>query len=204
MSTLKEKYDKILSEREIIIKQINELKNSDILKRYFDLCNQNEQLVSQQKELYKKMKIEEYSSCNHIWVNTLHDYDSHEGRSYNYHGCIKCGLDQRVFYMYEQCHNLDWFTLEQRVMYDFMYGGAYRSGIDTKVLCDLDLAKAIYSKIKEAHPYIDDETTRKYFEIALDNIRKIKVNAERKESRAKRLLLSPKFNKWTGWDVSSR
>ena len=68
---------------------------------------------------------------------------------------------------------------------------------------DLDLAKAIYSKIKESHPDIDDETARKYFEIALDNIRKIKVNDERKVSRAKRLSLSPKFNKWTGCDVSS-
>lgn len=113
MNTFKEQYDKIVSDRVTIVAQINELKKSEVLKRYFDLCSQNDQLLSQQKELYKQMKVEEYSSCNHIWVNTLHDYDSHEGRSYNYHGCIKCGLDQRVFYMYEQCHNLDWFTLEQ-------------------------------------------------------------------------------------------
>ena len=130
----------------------------------FDLYNKNEQLVCQQKDLYKQMKIDEYSFCNHIWVNTLHDYDSFEGRSYNYHGCIKCGLDQRVFYLSEQ----------------------YR---------DLDLAKAIYSKIKEAHPDIDDETARKYFEIVLYNIRENKVSDERK---AKRLSLSPEFNKWTG------
>ena len=82
-------------------------------------------------------------------------------------------------------------------MYDFMYGGVYRSGIDTKMFCDLDLAKAIYSKIREAHPNIDDETARKYFEIALDNIRNIKVTEERKANRAKRLLLIPGFNRWT-------
>ena len=83
-------------------------------------------------------------------------------------------------------------------MYDFMYGGVYRSGIDTKMFCDLDLAKAIYSKIREAHPNIDDETARKYFEIALDNIKNIKVSDERKTSRAKRLSLSLKFYKWPG------
>lgn len=104
--------------------------------------------------------------------------------------------------MKTQWHDLDWFTLEQRVMYDFLENYSYRSGIDTHVSCDLDLAKAIYSKIKEAHPDIDDEIARKYFEIALDNIRKIKVNDERKVSRAKRLSLSPKFNEWTARDIN--
>ena len=203
MSTLKEQYDKILLERKELITQINELAEDEKVKLYFELCKKNDQLTNQQKDLYKQMKVEEYSSCDHIWVNTLHDYDSGEGRSYNYHGCIKCRLDQRVFHLREQYHGLDCFTLEQRVMYDYMYGGAYRSGIDTKVLCDLDLAKAIYSKIKESYPDIDDETARKYFEIALDKIRKIKVNYERKVSRAKRLSLGSKFNKWTGWNVSS-
>ena len=68
--------------------------------------------------------------------------------------------------------------------------------METKLVCNLDLAKAIYSKIKEAHPDIDDETARKYFEISLDDIRNIKVNDERKKSRAKRLSLNPDFNKW--------
>ena len=49
---------------------------------------------------------------------------------------------------------------------------------------------------------IDDETAYKYFEIALDNIRNIKVNNNRKNSRAKRLSLIPNFKKWNSSDVS--
>ena len=199
MGSLKEQYDKIVTERKELIEQINALADDKTVKKYFELRSQNDKLSNQQRDLYKQIKIEEYSSCNHIWVDTLHDYDSWEGRSYNYCGCIKCGLDKRV--LMESYHNLAWLTLDQRIMYNILRNHSYRAGIDTNLLCDLDLAKAIYSKIKEVHPDIDDETAIKYFKVALHNIRDIRVSEERKVSRAKRLLLKPDFNKWTGWDV---
>lgn len=197
MEDLKEQYNHIVSERQTIIDQINVLAENETVKEYFALREQNDKLASQQKDLYKQIKVGEYSSCNHIWVNTLHDYDSWEGRSYNYHGCVKCGLDKRVFHLMERFHSPDWLTLDQRIMYDYMKNHSYKSGIDTNLLCDLDLAKAIYAKIKEVHPDIDDETAVKYLKVALHNIRDTKVSDERKESRAKRLSLKPEFNKWT-------
>lgn len=205
MENLKTKYDQIVSERKGLIEQINVLAEDETVKKYLQLRSQNDKLANQQKDLYEQIKVEEYSSCNHIWVNTLHDYDRWEGRSYNYCGCIKCGLDRRVFHLMEGYHSsLDWLTLDQRIMYDFMAGRhtTYGTGINTHILCDLDLAKAIYSKIKEVHPDMDDETAIKYFRAALHNIRGTKVNEERKVSRAKRLSLNPQFNKWTGRDVS--
>ena len=186
MDTQKNNITKITSEKERIEEQIHELKNNDVVKRYFDLCNQNEQLAKQQKDLYKQAKVEEYSSCNHIWVNTFHERDSYERRSYNYHGCIKCGLDEKVFYLRDQIYNIDIFTPEQRIMYDFMQEHSYHNGIVTKIFCNLDLAKAIYSKIKETYPDIDDETAKEYFEIELDK--------ERKTNKAKKLSLNPNFN----------
>ena len=202
MEDLKEQYNHIVSERQTIIYQINVLAENETVKEYFALRKQNDKLASQQMDLYKQIKVGEYSSCNHIWVNTLHDYDSWEGRSYNYHGCVKCGLDRRVFHLMEILHSPDWLILDQRIMYDYMKNHSYKSGIDTNLLCDLDLAKAIYAKIKEVHPDIDDETAVKYLKVALHNIRDTKVSDERKESRAKRLSLKPEFNKWTGSDVS--
>lgn len=202
MEDLKEQYNHIVSERQTIIDQINVLAENKTVKEYFALRKQNDKLASQQKDLYKQIKVGEYSSCNHIWVNTLHDYNSWEGRSYNYHGCVKCGLDKRVFHLSERFHSLGWLTLDQRIMYDYMKNHSYKSGINTNLLCDLDLAKAIYAKIKEVHPDIDDETAVKYLKVALHNIRDTKVSDERKESRAKRLSLKPEFNKWTGFDVS--
>ena len=74
-------------------------------------------------------------------------------------------------------------------------------GVETEVACDLDLAQAIFSKIKEVHPDIDDTTAIKYFEIALDDIRNIKVSDERKVGRAKRLSLKPEFKRWSYDDV---
>lgn len=202
MENLKDKYNQVVSERKDIIDKINVLSENETVKEYFSLRQQNDELAHEQNNLYKQIKVGEYSSCNHIWVNTLHDYDSWEGRSYNYHGCVKCGLDKRVFHLMESYHSPDWLTLDQRIMYDFMRNRSYGSGIDTNLLCDLDLARAVYAKIKEVHPDIDDETAVKYLKVALHNIRDTKVSDERKESRAKRLSLKSGFNKWTGFDVS--
>ncbi len=201
MENSKAEYERIVAKRKELIEQLNVLADDEVVKQYFNLRRQNDDLIRKQNVLYKQIKVGEYSSCNHIWVNTLHDYDSCEGRSYDYHGCIKCGLDRRVFYLMQSYHNPDLLTFDQRIMYDFFREKSYRAGTDTGLLCDLDLAKAIYAKIKETHPDIDDETAIRYFNVALHSIRDTKVNEERKVSRAKRLSLSPKFNKWTSEDV---
>lgn len=197
MSTLEEEYKKIELERKKCIKQINELENDEKVKTYFNLCQKNDQLASQQKELYKQIKNEEYSTCNHIWVTTLHNYDGIEGRSYNYCGCIKCGLDQSVLHIMDNCNSLNCLTLEQQAMYNYMNNNYYyKTGINIKMLCNLDLARAIYRKIRFHNQNINDETVRKYFEIALYNIRNNKVTEERKTNRAKRLSLYENFNNW--------
>lgn len=196
MKNLKEQYDEIVTERKKIIDQINFLVNDEKVKKYLELCNRNMDLKRLQKKIYKQVKVDEYSLCNHIFVNILCEYDMVEGRSNNYCGCIKCGLDQRVFSLMNLYGKVDLLTFDQQIMYSFMKNRSYINGIDTKVSCDLELAKAIYSRIKEVHPDIDDETARKYFEIALNDIRRIKVNNERKASRIRRLKLNSGFNNW--------
>lgn len=211
MGNLKKKYEDIVSKRKEIIDQIEILKNDEKIIKYFELCSKNQIYQDEQKQLYKEMKYEEYSTCNHIWVKTLHEHDSYESRSYDYFGCMKCGLDQRAFLSAERRFSIDNFLqdsvplTEERIMYNFMTEHrSYASEIDyDSVLCDLDLAKAIYSKIKQAHPDIDDETIKYYFKSALKDMREIKVNDERLVSRAKRLSLNPNFNKWNGRNVKS-
>ena len=110
-------------------------------------------------------------------------------------------MDRRVFHLIENSQSLEELTLDQKIMYDFMMNHFSNRGIDSKLLCDLDLAKAIYAKIKEVHPDIDDKTAIRYLKVALHNIRDTKVNDERKASRAKRLSLKSSFNKWSGSDV---
>ena len=132
------------------------------------------------------MKFEDYTSCNHVWVNTFNHYDIQEGRSYKYYGCVKCGLDRGIFYWIDNGEEL---TFDQRIMYDFISFRSYNDGIYTDILCDLDLAKAVYAKIMEAHPDIDDETAIKYLNVAINDIKNIEVSDERKKDRAKRLSL---------------
>lgn len=195
MSDLKREYDEIIEQKQKIVEQINELKENDAVKKYFELVKLNENLDEQQLVLYNKMKNEEYDSCEHILVYSEIEHDRCEGRTYKSCACIKCGLNNNVLN-----REREYLSLQRKVMYDYL-SKKYLNGKKTKIVCDLDLARAIYSKIKEKHPDIDDSTAVKYFEIALDDIRKIKVSDERKMNRAKRLSLDSRFKSWNAIDV---
>lgn len=195
MSELKKEYEKIKEQRAVVIDELEQLKNNEIVRRYLKLKEENDNLYGKQLKLYDSIKREEYDECKHILVYSKIEYDRHEGRTYRNCGCIKCGLDDSVL-----DEERDWLTNTQKIMYDYLRKN-YLKGIKTDILCDIDLATSIYSKINEAHPDIDDETAIKYFEIALDNIRNIEVNDERKISRAKRLSLNPKFRRWNSRDI---
>lgn len=131
---------------------------SEVIEGWFELLKQSDIQIED-----KKIRDEEYLSCNHIYISLNNDFNI----------CMKCGLVK-----------------------SFVLPPDYCDGIYTNILCDIELARAIYSKIKEAHPDIDDETATKYFKVALFDIRNIVVNKDREKSRAKRLSLNPKFNRW--------
>ena len=142
------------------------------------------------------VKKEEFSKCSHIWIPVSKNVDYYEGRSDIDYGCMKCGLDQRVL----SVSNPEFLSDDDKIMYNYLCQHyAIHQGIKSHTLCDLDLAHAMYSKIVEYHPEIDDVTALKYFEIALDNMRNIRVNDDRKESRVKRLMLKPGFHNWGGY-----
>lgn len=58
---------------------------------------------------------------------------------------------------------------------------------------ELKLAVAIIKKIKAAHPDIDEETTIRYIQKALYDMKNQEVNYDRRKGRAKRLALEPEF-----------
>lgn len=62
--------------------------------------------------------------------------------------------------------------------------------------CNLELAHAIYTRLKEEYPGRPDEAIARYFTAALYMIQKYPVSEKRKAGRAKRLGLSEDFNKW--------
>ena len=95
----------------------------------------------------------------------------------------------------------DQLSLDEQIMFDFLSNKALKKENVTDIECDLELARAIYNKIMEAHPKISDKKAIKYLGIALDNIRNIDMTEERKESRVKRLGLRKDFNDWQKDDV---
>ena len=188
-------YKKITKLKNEIQNQIQSLEDEDIIKQYLNLLIQKENINQKQKDLFKKIKNEEYSSCTHLWVETITDYNNSK-TPFRYHSCVKCGLDQGVIYLINHGQNL---SFEQKIMYDFLKNQNLDNQITT-TKCDLELALSLYNKIKENHPNIDDRVMRKYMEIALDNMRQ-NENAQRKEKRIKRLNLTPKFNRWKERDI---
>lgn len=193
------KYQKVVTKREKILDKIQQLKENEILKKYLELTEKNTALYYEQIALYKQIKYEEYKNCKHILVQSK--IKQMENTYIRRYGCIKCGLDSSVI----DCKKEDILTPEQEVMYYYLVGEKKRelSGNNpyTDIRCDLELARAIYSKIVENNPGISDEVAFKYFTKALDNIRDIEVNEEREKSRAKRLSLAPNFNRWSAGAV---
>ena len=198
MDNLKKEYKEIKEQRNKVIEEIKPLKENEIVKRYFELKKQNDALYEKQLDIYQKMKKEEYKGCNHILVYSEIEYDRYEGRKYRSCGCIKCGLDESVRNKVRK-----YLPFFEQVMYDYLRDINLIGirGNETNITCNLALAQAIYSKIKETHPDIDDDKAIKYFSIALDNIRNIDVSEERKVNRAKRLSLNPNFKDWYSSNV---
>ena len=197
MIFLDDEYNRIFEEMGTIRKRLNELEEDKKIQEFLRLKRDYEILSKEKNRIYKVMKYEEYERCQHILVYTKITKDV-RGRIQKSCGCIKCGLDDRVLH-----NKTSEVFYDQKVMYDFLKEKSPWGvqGKDSGYACSLPLARAIYSRIKEVHPDIDDKTALKYFEIALDNIRKIPVSKNREFKRAVRLSLCGQFNKWYEQDV---
>lgn len=196
MSDIRKNYEEMLSEMKKINSRLEELMEDKQVQEYLTLDDQRLKLESELSELYTVMKKEEFSKCSHIWIPVSKNVDYYEGRSDIDYGCMKCGLDQRVL----SASYPEFLSVDDKIMYNYLRQHyAIHQGIKSHTLCDLDLARSMYSKIVEYHPDIDDSTALKYFEIALDNMRNIRVTDDRKESRVKRLMLKPGFHNWGGY-----
>ena len=128
------------------------------------------------------------------------------GKNTTYCTCIKCGLDEGVNYDYYGNLSEDEYEA-MKAYFNKTHFGWLRNlsnEASSTEYCDGELAQAIYKKIKEVHPDIDDKTAIKYFEIALENMRENNITDEQKEKTAKRLSLRRNFNKWNEDDVITR
>lgn len=183
-------------------KSLSKIEKDKKVQLYINLKHRYENLLNLENKLYKKMKYEEYSKCNHILVYSKENKDEKTSTLYTYCGCIKCGLTDLVL---SRKYVNKGLSGKEKVMHDYLADNhiIYLLGKQLPVSCDLSLAQSIYKRIKEAKPDLDDDTICEYFERALAHIRNNKVNEYRKNNRAKRLSLDPDFNKWNSDDISN-
>ena len=192
MENVKKQYEEIVEKRKKVLEELLPLSENEVVKRYLELTKLEEELSEEEKTLYTKMRKKEFGTCKHLTIYTKVCTDTYEGKTYHEVGCMKCGADTYIL-NYER----KFLSSSEQAMYDYLksYSNVLFNS-KPSVTCDLELAKAIYKKIYEKYPDIDDKTANKYFEIALDNMRNIKVTRERKDSRIKRLGLRKDFYKW--------
>lgn len=193
-------YQDIVEERKDIIIELKKLEKDEKVQRYIYLKEENDKLLEQQIVLDTKLKADIYRNCDHVWVTSQVVHNDYLNSKGLYRcGCIKCGLDQRVL-----DNESAWLSYSDRIMHDCLTSdpGMLHRGIKAPIACDLELAQAIYCKIKDAHPDIDDKTLVKYLDISLTNIRSKEPNHEQEEHRAKRLQLRHSFRNWHEEDIN--
>ncbi|HIT22047.1 MAG TPA: hypothetical protein IAB56_03595 [Candidatus Scybalousia intestinigallinarum] len=199
MESLKSAYQTVVAERQKILDEIKQLEKNEIIKQYMKLCEQNRKLTLKQEELTIQLLREKYQSCDHIWITSREDYDRYEGRRYLRRGCIKCGLDYSANDPDSSIFYTESGEVMRQVIRDSRYGHQLmlKTSVDAiDIYCDLQLARAIFSKLKKYHPDCSDEELVHYLRVALEDIRNIQVSDERKENRAKRLSLGSNFHSW--------
>lgn len=172
-----------------IEKEIWGLEELPIVKKYIELQAKKNALATKRKNLYGLMKYGEYENCNHLWGISMDEYGEYD------YVCVKCGLNYKSLRLTNRGKE-DSLSFDERVMASVLKEQSFVNDADINLVCDKDLAMALYKKIKEHHPDIDDKTAVKYLEIALEDIRNIEVSEKRKKNRAKRLGLRHDFNRW--------
>ena len=203
--TDQENYNNMKKHLNDIENEIIELNKDDIIQRYNRLNTEKSLLEEDLDNLYRDMKRREYDRCHHLLITTyLEPSRVSEENDVRYCGCLKCGLDEKERHSSNLFTDYNKLPLEKKVMVDYLKNNHIERKSIANITCDLELARAIYKKILEYNPKINDKLAIKYLEIALDNIRNIKMTEDRKESRIKRLELKSDFINWKKEDVTRK
>ena len=132
-----------------------------------------------------------YRECNHLWV-TLPSEDEYEERLL---GCVKCGFTNSFFPKVEKVYNK--LNEEEKASFEHMiFSLDDTKSMHSESWCDLELGRAIYKKLIEAHPNATDKEISDYLSYALWKMRTRDQSEERKASRVRRLGLRRNFNAW--------
>ena len=193
MNKEEKEYLELKKQIELAKNKVDAVKKLEEVESYLELKKEYEYLKSLEESKYTKMQYRKYMNCKHLFVCTNHyqDIKGNTSRRYFDFGCLKCGLNTLL----TRYNDRD-LTLDEKINKSWCQNFSVNGRVSLNMDIDLELATAIYKKLKEKYPYIDEDRIIKYLEIAVDNMRNINVTEERKQSRIKRLNLSEDFYSW--------
>lgn len=158
ISEKKKEYREVLKKRQTILDRLAELKETDIIKEYKKLIDENDKLYNDENKLYKELKVVEYENCDHVLVDSYVDCEEgYGGRTIRYKGCIKCGCNE---YVKEKHLDNYYLTPEEQAMYKYLESEHGKlCGDDLHINCD-DFESAIkkYRSLKRSNKGLNEET----------------------------------------------
>ena len=123
---------------------------------------------------YKNLWFKRFDCCNHFLIISDSEYDKWEGRSYNWWGCIKCGLNNKVTDMCNGYGDLPFNVMQSYFDKKESYNiPGYHSYINLHFRRAKDMCK----KILEEKPSITNE------ELEEELYRLLNENKEEKEKQ---------------------
>lgn len=175
--------NEITKQIKIMSEELELLSATEEVKRYNLLRYKRKDLIEQRDKLYKEIKIKEFETCNHIWINNK------DNGKY----CIKCNLN--TIYNYLEFINYDSLDKNSKVVLGYLSETSMESlnrGTYLNYDGDKDFLTNVYKRIKEAHPNAKDYILLNYLNAALYNMDNKSNSPKRVESRIKRLMLNKK------------
>lgn len=150
-----------------IVKELEPLKENEIVKRFIELSNKESNIKYQLKRLPLDIEVEKMKSCNHLFIIGHRDsyFDGHKSVTDTYPYCVKCGLDAK--YIDRDTFSYEFLTpLQKQMIYIYRNGC---KGIYWKHYCKPIIATQIYRDLRKGLPNLSDEELFEHFKVAITN-----------------------------------
>lgn len=164
---MKERLENLKKEYLETVKELEPLRENEIVKRFIGLSNKESNIKYNLKRLSLDIEVEKMKSCNHLFIIGYEDsyFDGHKTVTDRYPYCVKCGLDAK--YIDRDTFNYKFLTpLEQEM------ANVYRShgnGTYWRHYCNPTIASKIYSELKNGLPNLSDEELFEHFKVSITN-----------------------------------
>lgn len=181
--------------------QINELEKNSAVQEYLKLKKSIKELNRREENIQSDIDIEEILNCDHIFANEKLNVLSEPKNGMIVKTlcssdlrCIKCGLHinwlrgdlYEKHYANSQVREIRMKAMKSKIAHEYFRQNKLRSFNPTSYL-SVELALAIYARIIECNPGIDEVTAKVYFEHAMRNILKDNIPNEKHKDRVRRL-----------------